>query len=84
MNKNMKNSFGEEYGTNKYELYPRPTFSIVDLGNVYNPKEKVVINGSVSLDSYKNIVELEGLSAAKDAWWELYEWIMNERNEKRK
>lgn len=79
----MKNSFGEEYGTNKYELYPRPTFTIVDCGNVYNPKEKIEITGSISLMLYQDMVELYGLDKAKDAWWELYEWIMTERKRQR-
>jgi hypothetical protein len=79
----MKNSFGEEYGKNKYELYPRPAFTIIDYGNVYNPKEKVEMTGSISLSLYQDIADLDGLDKAKDAWWELYEWIMTERKRQR-
>ena len=74
----------EYMNMSEYEFYPRPTFTIVDFGNIYNPKEKVVITGSVSLELYQDIADLESLSSAKDAWWELYEWIMNERKSQRK
>jgi len=79
----MKNSFGEEYGINKYEFYPRPKFIIVDYGNMCNPKEKVEITGSISLSLYQDIANLDGLDKAKDAWWELYEWIITETKRQR-
>jgi hypothetical protein len=66
-----------------YEFYPRPTFIITDYGNMCNPNEKVVITGSVSLSLYTDISNLEGVAVAKDAWWELYEWIMNEIKKQR-
>ena len=79
----MKNSFGEEIEKSKYEFYPRPKFIIIDYGNMYNPKEKVEITGSISLSLYQDIADLDGLNKAKDAWWELYEWIMDERKKQR-
>jgi hypothetical protein len=74
----MKNSFGEEYGTNEYELYPLSTFSITTFGNVYKPEQKKTISGSINIDIYNDIKEVYGLQDAKDAWWEFYERIRRE------
>jgi len=60
---------------NFYELYPRANFSITLFGNVYNPDEKKTITGSISYELFRDIADLKGLPAAKDAWWEIYEWI---------
>ena len=74
----MKNSFGEDIKTGKYELYPRSTFSVTIFGNVYKPEQKRIITGSINMDLYKDIADINGLQAAKDAWWEVYKWIQEQ------
>lgn len=33
------------------------------------------ITGSIPYQLYKDIEEINGLQAAKDAWWDFYKWL---------
>jgi hypothetical protein len=60
-------------GPNDYHLLVRPKFNIT----IYDCQCQVTarISGSLPYDTIEDIKDLEGLQAAKDAWWELYLWI---------
>jgi len=60
-------------GPNDYHLLVRPKFDVI----IYDCQCQVTsrISGSLSLDLYEDIKDLEGEQAAKDAWWEVYLWI---------
>ena len=65
---------------NQYEFYPKPKFTITDFGDMCKPEQKVVITGSIDVSLYKDIADLD---AAKDAWWEFYQWIQEESKKQR-